>query len=542
MQPEPAAASDQSSGPPHRIARSAGAAGTATLASRLLGLARDQVLAALFGAGNQMDAFVIAFRMPNLVRDLFAEGAMSTAFVPTFTRHLTLHGKADAWRLGRQVLTALILITTVIVALGLLFTDSLVTVYAGDYAAVPGKLELTILLTRMMLPFLTLAALAAALMGMLNSLHHYFVPALAPATFNVATIGCALLLVPLMPAVGLPPIAAIAIGAILGGLGQVGIQWLPLRREGFRYRPALNLGDPALRRVLILMGPGTLGLAATQVNLFVNTLLATSQGTGAASWLTYAFRLMYLPLGLFGVSIATAVLPAAARQAALDDLKGIRSTLARGLTLMLVLNVPATLGLLALATPIVRLLFERGQFIPADTDATAAALRLYAVGLVGYSTARIASPVFYALGENRLPVAMSVGSIAVNVVASLLLVNILGFRGLALGTSIAALTHGALAVLLLRRRVGGVDGGRLAVTLAKVLVAATVMALVAVTTERWSVTVVPGQGALGQAVRLSAAIGAGLTALAASAKLVRIPEFDEALELAGNRARQWLSR
>jgi len=542
MQPEPAAASDQSSSPPHRIARSAGAAGAATLASRLLGLARDQVLAALFGAGNQMDAFIIAFRIPNLVRDLFAEGAMSAAFVPTFTRHLTLHGKVDAWRLGRHVLTALILITTAIVALGLVFTDPLVTLYAGGYAAVPGKLELTILLTRMMLPFLTLAALAAALMGMLNSLHHYFVPALAPATFNVATIGCALLLVPLMPAVGLPPIAAIAIGAILGGLGQVGVQWLPLRREGFRYRPALNLGDPALRRVILLMGPGTLGLAATQVNLFINTLLATSQGTGAASWLTYAFRLMYLPLGLFGVSIATAVLPAAARHAALDDPKAIRSTLARGLTLMLVLNVPATLGLLALATPIVRLLFERGQFLPADTDATAAALRLYAVGLVGYSTARIASPVFYALGENRLPVAMSVGSIAVNVVASLLLVNILGFRGLALGASIAALTHGALAVLLLRRRVGGVDGGRLALTLAKVLAAATVMALVAVTTERWSVTVVSGQGALGQAVRLSAAIGAGLTALAASAKLVRIPEFDEALELARDRARKWLSR
>ena len=542
MQPEPAAAFDQSSSPPHRIARSAGAAGAATLASRLLGLARDQVLAALFGAGNQMDAFIIAFRIPNLVRDLFAEGAMSAAFVPTFTRHLTLHGKVDAWRLGRHVLTALILITTAIVALGLVFTDPLVTLYASGYAAVPGKLQLTILLTRMMLPFLTLAALAAALMGMLNSLHHYFVPALAPATFNVATIGCALLLVPLMPAVGLPPIAAIAIGAILGGLGQVGVQWLPLRREGFRYRPALNLGDPALRRVILLMGPGTLGLAATQVNLFINTLLATSQGTGAASWLTYAFRLMYLPLGLFGVSIATAVLPAAARHAALDDPKAIRSTLARGLTLMLVLNVPATLGLLALATPIVRLLFERGQFLPADTDATAAALRLYAVGLVGYSTARIASPVFYALGENRLPVAMSVGSIAVNVVASLLLVNILGFRGLALGASIAALTHGALAVLLLRRRVGGVDGGRLALTLAKVLAAATVMALVAVTTERWSVTVVPGQGALGQAVRLSAAIGAALTALAASAKLVRIPEFDEALELARDRARKWLSR
>ena len=513
--------------PEERLARSAGLAGAATLASRILGLLRDQVLAALFGASNEMDAFIVAFRIPNLVRDLVAEGAMSAAFVPTFTRHLMLHGKADAWRLANNLLNALILLTGVLVALGIVFARPLVTVYAGDYARIPGKLELTIELTRVMLPFLALAAVAAALMGMLNSLHHYFLPALAPATFNVASIICALLLVPLMPVVGLPRIMAIAIAALFGGIGQVALQWTPLRREGFRYEPRLDIRDEGLHRVLVLMGPGTLGLAATQVNLFVNTLLATSQGTGAVSWLTYAFRLMYLPIGLFGVSIATAVLPTTSRHAAVDDPQAIRATLGRGLVLMLLLNVPATFGLVVLATPIVRLLFERGHFLPSDTAATAAALRLYAVGLVGYSAARIISPVFYALGRSRVPVAVSVASIAINVTASLVLVRMIGFRGLALGTSIAAIANGGLLFYLLRQRVPDVDGMRLLVTMAKIIVAATAMAFVAVVSERAAVAVLPGMNVVRQTIRLTTAMTCALITLAGTAKILRIKEFDE---------------
>ena len=206
------------------LARSAGLAGAATLASRILGLVREQVLAALFGAGNDMDAFFVAFRIPNLVRDLFAEGAMSAAFVPTFTRELTLHGRAAAWRLGNNVLNVLLIVTLTLVVAGLLFTRPLVTLFAGDYASVPGKLELTIRLTRVMLPFLATVAVATVAMGMLNSLHHYFVPALSPAMFNIATVVCAFALVPLMPAAGLPRIMAIAIAALVGGAGQLAIE------------------------------------------------------------------------------------------------------------------------------------------------------------------------------------------------------------------------------------------------------------------------------------------------------------------------------
>ena len=524
------------------LARYAGVTGIATLTSRLLGLGRDQVLAAFFGAGNQMDAFVVAFRIPNLVRDLFAEGAMSAAFVPTFTHELTLKGKADAWRLANNVLNALLIATGSLVLLGIVFARPLIDIYAGDFRSVPGKLELTVQLTRVMLPFLTMVAVAAAMMGMLNSLHHYFVPALSPAMFNLAAIAGAFALVPLMPALGQPPIMAIAIAALAGGFGQMAIQWPPLRREGFRYRAVFDPRDPVLRRTLILMGPGTIGLAATQVNLFVNTLLATSQGTGAASWLTYAFRLMYLPIGLFGVSIGTAVLPAVSRHAAVQDTSGIRRTVSRGLGMMLMLNVPATVGLFVLATPIVRLLFERGQFAPADTMATAAAARLYALGLAGYSAVRIASPTFYAIGDSRVPAAVSAGAIAVNVVASVALVRSIGFEGLALGTSLASIANGAALVWLLRRRLGSLDGRRLLLTLMKALASSAVMALAALAIQRAMESAVPGSGLLPQMTRLGASIGGGLAALAFTAMLLKVDEFSDAAAIIFGRVQKLLRR
>lgn len=501
------------------------------MASRVLGLVRDQVMASMFGAGNAMDAFNVAFRIPNLVRDLFAEGAMSAAFVPTFTRHLTTEGKESAWRLGNNVVNALILLTGVMVVVGFAFASPLVTAFAGDYGSVPGKLDLTILLTRIMLPFLTCVALAAAFMGMLNSLHQFFIPALSPAMFNVATIVCAFTLVPLMPLVGLPPIAAIAIGTLAGGVAQLAMQWPLLRREGFAYRPTLDWRDPGLRRVLVLMGPGTIGLAATQVNVFVNTVLATGQGTGAVSWLNLAFRLMYLPIGLFGVSIATATLPAVSRHAAQQDNAAVRTTIADGLSLMLMLNVPATVGLMVLAVPIVRVIFEHGAFTAADTAATASALECYAFGLVGYSVVRILSPSFYALGQNRTPVIVSMATVVANVALNLLFVRIFGYRGLALGTSLAALFNAIALLVLLRRRLDGLDETRVLRSLIKILAASAVMGLTAYIAEGALSTLIPGGRVLTQAFRLSLTIGASLGTLAAAAYLLRIREFSESVGL-----------
>jgi putative peptidoglycan lipid II flippase len=522
------------------LAHSATLAGIATLTSRVLGLVRETVLAALFGAGNDMDAYLVAFRIPNLTRDLFAEGAMSSAFVPTFTHELTHRGKRDAWRLANNVMTTLLVATAMVAAAGTIFARPLVAAYASDFSTVPGKLDLTVTLARVMLPFLPLVAAAAVMMGMLNSLHHYFVPALSPAMFNVASIVCAIALVPLMPVFGLPGIMAIAIGVLLGGIGQVVVQWWSLRREGFQYRPMLNVREPSLVRVLLLMGPGTLGLAATQVNLFVNTQLATSQGTGAVSWLNYAFRLMYLPIGLFGVSIATAVLPQAARRAAVGETAALRDTVTRGLALMLAVNIPAMFGLIVLSEPIVRLLFERGRFAHADTMATAQVLRWYAAGLVGYSMVRILSPVFYAIGRSRVPVLVSVASIAVNLVLNVLLVRVMGVSGLALGTSLAAMLNALALLAILRGTLGRIGGGHLTRTVATTAVAATLMAMTAYAVDRSFFH--NSGGHLIDVVRLLTAIGASMGVLVIAARWLRIPEFEQAFAMLRERVQKLLAR
>jgi peptidoglycan biosynthesis protein MviN/MurJ (putative lipid II flippase) len=272
------------------------------------------------------------------------------------------------------------------------------------------------------------------------------------------------------------PIVIVAAGTILGGIAQVVIQWPTLVAEGFRYEPRIDVGDEGLRRVLLLMGPGTVGLAATQINVFVNTILATSQGTGAVSWLDYAFRLMYLPIGLFGVSVATVSTPAISRMVAGGQIGQVRSTIAHAISLMMLLNVPATLGLVVLAEPIVRVIFEHGSFTPADTDATASALRFYALGLLGYSVVRIVSPVFYALGRSRIPVMVSASSVVFNVALSLALVRVLGYRGLALGTALTALLNAATQLTLLRRAIGGVQGRTIAASFLRIGLAATAMA------------------------------------------------------------------
>jgi putative peptidoglycan lipid II flippase len=521
-----------------RMARSAGLISIATMASRVLGVARETVLAAIFGAGSgpEMDAFNVAFRVPNLLRDLFAEGAMTAAFVPTFTATLANRGRESAWRLGNLVINALLVATGVLVVLGVIFAGPITHAMASgkEFVGVPGKLELTTLLTRLMMPFLTTIGVAVAMMGMLNSLRRFFIPALSPAMFNIATIACALLLVPVMPTFGLPPIAAIAIGTVIGGIGQIALQWPLLHREGFRYRPIVDFKDPELRQILRLMGPGTLGLAAVQINVFVNTYLATTQPQGAVSWLNYAFRLMYLPIGLFGVSIATAALPDISRHAAASDHDGIRKTVAQGLRLMLMLNVPATIGLIALANPIVGFLLERGRFTPHDTASTAAALMFYAPGLIGYSAVKIASPTFYSLGDSRTPVIVSVMTVLINLVLNITLVRVMGYRGLALGTAIAAVFNAGTLLWLLHRRLDGLDGRRTAIALVKILAASIAMGAASWWVDHALQSVLPTGVYIWKhldvylSIRLGLAIAAGVGVLAGSARLLRIAEFDAA--------------
>ena len=509
------------------LTRAAGVVGLATMTSRVLGLVRDQALAYRFGAGDRMDAFLVALRIPNLLRELFAEGAMNAAFVPVFTRRLTREGREAAWRLGAQLINALVVVTGLIAAAGMVFAEPLTRLFAADYQDVPGKFELTVQLTRIVLPFLTLVAVAAACMGMLNSLRRFFVAAVSPAAYNVCLVAGALLVVPLMPEDGMDPIAAVAAAAVAGGAGQIAAQWWALRREGFRWRPALDPADRGLRDVVGLMGPATVAGAALQVNLLVNTILATGEGTGAVTWLTLAFRLMYLPLGVLGVSIATVTLPAVSRHAASGDLAAVRETVSHGLRLMLAVMVPAAVGLAVLATPVVRLVFEHGEFTAADTPATARALVFYAPGIVGYAAVRLTAPVFYAFGNSLTPALVSVLTVALNVGLNLVLVRIMGYPGLALGTALAAWFNAGGLMLLLHRRLGGIDARRLADRFARICLAAGVMGAAVGVAEGMATELAAEGGLLIEALVLGGEIALGLIVLAAAGRLLGIAELDE---------------
>lgn len=514
----------------HTLARSATVVSAATMTSRILGLLREQVLLIAFGAGA-LDAFNVAFRFPNLVRDLFAEGAMSAAFVPTFTRELKQNGRAAAWELGNLVISGLIVATGLISIFGILFARPLTHWIAANYAAVPGKIELTTQLTQIMFPFLMFVAVAVAGMGMLNALRWFFIPALAPAMFNLAAIASVFTLVPLGVKLGWHPMVGLAVGTLVGGFAQAALQWPALRKEGFRFRFQLAPRDPRLREVLLLMAPGTLGLAAAQINQLVNVWLATGQGEGVVTYLQLAFRLIYLPIGIFGVSIATAALPGIARHAAEDNEDGIRSAVSQAMRMMLMLNVPATLGLIALARPIIELLVEYGKVSAHDTAGMAFAVICYAPGLVGYSAVKLLSPTFYSLRESRTPVMVSLISIAVAIALNLTLVHVpgLGFGGLALGTGIAALVNSLLLLFLLKRRLKGIDGGRIVTALIKISIASIVMAIAAWSTEHWLAILWPGEHAITRLVRVTLAVGAGVGILVLMAKLLRLHEFERAL-------------
>ena len=521
-----------------RLTKSAGLIGLATLGSRVLGLVRDQAQAAAFGTGLQADAFVIATRIPGLLRELFAEGAMSAAFVPTLTRTLTKEGKDAAWRLGSQVINGLLVVTGFFVILGLIFAEPITKLVSDEnFINIPGALPLTVLLTRWNMPFLMLIAIAAAFMGMLNSLRKFAVPAASPAMFNVVFILATVILVPLFGSMGVETTMALSFGMLGGGLAQIAVQWPALRREGYRHRWILNPRDPVLREVLVLLGPGTIGVAAAQINLLVNTWLATST-LGAPAALRFGFQLMYLPIGIFGVSVATATIPDLARHAAEGAHDAMIKTVSWAIRLMIVLSVPAIVGLVVLAGPIVELIYLRGKFDAHSAWMTAGALAFYAPGILGYSIVKIASPSFYSLREARTPVIVSMITIAVNLALNFWLNSVYGFRGLALGTAIAANVNAGLLIFLLGRRLGGIDGARIGRTFVKTCVAAAVMGAAAYYAQQGLQSVFPQPDFWLRAIRVFGAIGAGLGVLGAMAYLLRLEEFSIALQRVLGRLRR----
>ncbi|MCS6816176.1 MAG: murein biosynthesis integral membrane protein MurJ [Blastocatellia bacterium] len=514
-----------------RVTRSAGVVSLAVMGSRLLGLVREQVFAAVFGVGMHSDAFIAAFRIPNLLRDLFAEGALSAAFVSTFSQRLVTEGERAAWRLANLVFNGLLLVLTGVTLLGILLAPQIVGLIARGFEAIPGKMALTIEMTRLMFPFIILVAMAAVAMGILNSKDRFGIPASASTFFNIGSIlggvGCAYLL---DPSFGPRAIIGWAIGTLIGGALQFLIQVPSLSRVGFRYEPIVDFRDEGVRQILRLMGPAIIGAAAVQVNVFVNTNFASYLGDGPVSWLNYAFRLMQFPIGVFGVAIGMATLPAVSRAAARGDLAEFRHTLTASLGLVFFLCFPSACGLIVLGEPIIRMIYEHGRFTAFDTEQTATALAFYAIGLTGYAAIKVLAPAFYALNDAHTPMRISLISIATNFTFNYLLVRQLGFghRGLALSTSLVALFNFLALFVLMRRRIGYLEGRRLLESLGKIALASGVMALVCAMSFRELEVHFGRSGLAGHMLTALVPIGLGMITFFAACWGLRVKELDMA--------------
>jgi len=519
------------------VARSAGITSVAVFASRITGLVREMALARLFGAGVANDAFYLAFRIPNLTRDLFAEGALSSAFVPTFVEYLSKRSRAEAAHLANLVATAVIVIVGGICLLGMAFAPELVSAFAPGFHQVPGKFEMAVTMTRIMCPFLLLVALAAQAMGILNSCNRFALPALSSSLFNIGSLFFGLLIGRVFgPTLGITPIEGMAWGVVFGGALQLLCQVPSLVREGFLYRPAFDFKHPGLLTIAALMGPAILGNAAVQINVLVNSSFASqiidpvTGLNGPVTWLQCAFRFMQLPLGLFGVAIGGATLPAISRAAAAGDMDDFRRTLSRSLGLVFLLTIPSSAGLLVIGDAIIGSLFEGGQFGAYDTHQTAAALAWYAAGLVGYAALKILVPAFYALKDSRTPMYISVASIATNyvVVSAMTGATSFGHSGLALSTAAVAVSGAVLQFALLRRRIGGIYGRALFSSIVKTTFAAAIMSFGVWGAEWVAIQWIP-TGRARYLLTLALALPAGVGLYYYACRALRIDEMDLAM-------------
>ncbi len=420
-----------------------------TFLSRILGLIREQVFAHLFGASMAADAFFAAYRIPNLLRDLFAEGALSSAFVPVFKTELKQGGKENAFELAQVCFSVLTIVLGIIVVIGILLSPYLVMVIAPGFGKIAGKAELTGELTMVMFPFLLLVAFAALAMSILNSFDRFGVPALAPAMFNLGVIAAAYLVVPHMET----PIMGMAIGVLLGGAGQFAIQIPSLRRIGFRFRFLPYFTHRGLIGIGRLMTPMIGGLAAGRVNIFVNTLLASLLAAGSVSYLSYSYRVMHLPLGIIAVALGTVALPKASAQAADNDSAGLTATFYRAIQLCFFLVFPVAAFFIACGDEVIGLLFQHGRFGATDTANTYSALIWYSIGLIGFAGVRVTAPVFYAMKDAVHPMRYSIISVIVNLGANFAFIPFLGFAGLALATGVGGLVNFGLLLVNLPRLV-----------------------------------------------------------------------------------------
>jgi putative peptidoglycan lipid II flippase len=524
---------------PNTLTHSAWSVSVAIMISRVLGLVREIVLARYFGAGMFTDAFYIAYRIPNLLRDLFAEGALSAAFIPIFVRRLTLDGKEQAWLLANRLISTLLVLLG-IVTLAIFFgARGFVYLLAAGYTAIPEKFELTVQMTQIMSPFLLWISLASVGMGMLNAFGRFFVPALASSAFNICCILAGIFLSPFMSYFGVDPIVSMAIGALVGGASQFLVMIPSAYVLGFRFRLAFNFSDPELRRIGRLMFPAIVGLSATQINIMVDNQIASMYGNGPVSWLSYGFRLMQLPIGVFGIAIATATLATVSHHAAQNALNKVGQTLNSSLKLAACLTFPSTIGLILFRQEIVQLLFQGGSFLPADTLNTSNVVLCYALGLFSYSAVKILVPTLYALRDTRSPLRFSMLTVASKILLNFILIKHLGFLGLALATTIASwINYGLLLNHV--RHIKGVSWGKTNLSAyMRVALASLVMGLIALLVFHLSSYVLPGSETIPLALKLGLAILASLISLVPLLRLFQVEEAEHLLKLLATSIRKF---
>ncbi len=437
------------------VMRAAGKFGAGTAISRVLGVLRDMLKAYLFGTGIAADAFTVAFRIPNMLRAFLAEGTLSASFVPVFSEYIARGKKKESWEVARNAFGILALVLLAVSVLGIVLAPFLVRVIASGFDEVPGKIHLTVTLTRILFPYIFFVGLTALCAGILNSHRHFTVPALAPAMLNISMIAFMGLICTRIIGGPKMQIYGLAAGALVGGVGQLLIQIPMLRSKGAPLRPGFNFRHPAIGRIFRLMVPGVLGMGVAEINAFVDTYLAALLQPGSVAALEYGNRLMQLPLGVFGVALGTAALPTMASQAARDETDKLKETLATNLRMIIFVMAPAAVGLIVLRVPVVRLLFERGRFFGGDSVAlVTSALMFYAMGLISYGSAKSLVAAFYSLKDTRTPVRCSVVAMITNVVLNLILMRYLQLGGLALATALSSTLNVVMLVRYLTRKVG----------------------------------------------------------------------------------------
>jgi putative peptidoglycan lipid II flippase len=520
--------------PANSTRRAAGVVGLAVIGSRLFGLVREVVFAAMFGAGKLLDVYIAAFRIPNLLRDLFAEGALSLAFTTLFTRTWETEGEKPAWELANLILTAMIFLMGLVCVAAIAGAPAIVEVTNFGFHNVPGKFDLAVRLTRILFPFILFVSLAAAVMGMLNARFVFGIPASASTVFNivsvVAGVGLAFAFQPgalahwRHPVFDQRALYGVSVGVLLGGLCQLGMQLPSLFAQGFRFRWRLNLRDPRLAELWRLMWPSLIAAATVQVNVLVNGMFA-SEINGGQSWLYCAFRLMQLPIGIFGVSLGTATLPAVTRAMARGDMDAFGHTAKDSLRLAAFLTLPAAAGLAALADLIIAVIYQHGRFSAHDTHQTALALEAYAVGLSGYAAIMVLRPCFFALNLPKIPLRVSLIGIAINLVLNFFNMKVLGLGhvGLALTTSAVAIINMGQLFFALRRRVDLGAGASWIGFLFRCLVAAGVCAGLAIAAKLEAANL-----GLPRIVGLAAGVGLGVGGYFGAARVLGLSESHEA--------------